>query len=252
MPKTGKNSNYQTPKREAERLARENEIKRARRNSIIKAVVISATSLLLVASIIVGVVGYNAGWFKDKDIKTTHIATIIFGPYGEYENATVEIALFGEEAPETVANFIKIANAGDYDNSYFYRIIDGFVAQGVRSNDSEIASKEFATIKGEFEANGFDNRIKHERGVISMARSEYDYDSASYEFFIVLETSEDNTESLDGKYAAFGKVTRLMSFIDMFSEGKNSNSVSSYDVPVVLRVFVETVEEYEIRTQYIE
>ena len=251
MPKTGKNSNYQTPKREAERLARENEIKRARRNSIIKAVVISATSLLLVASIIVGIVGYNAGWFKDKDIKTTHIATIIFGPYGEYENATVEIALFGEEAPETVANFIKIANAGDYDNSYFYRIIDGFVAQGVRSNDSEIASKEFATIKGEFEANGFDNRIKHERGVISMARTGV-YDSASYEFFIVLETSENNTKSLDGKYAAFGRVIRNMSYIEEFSVGKNSNSVSSYDVPVVLRVFVETVEEYEIRTQYIE
>ena len=248
MPKRGKNSNYQTPKREAARIAKENEIKRAKRNKIIKAVAVSATALILVVSIIVGIVGCNAGWFRPKDIKATHMATIIFGPYGDTENATVEIELYGEEAPDTVRNFIKIANDGDYDNSYFYRIIDGFVAQGVRPMDYEIEDKSYDSIRGEFKENGYDNRIKHEKGVISMARTS-EYNSASYDFFIVLETSKNNTESLDGKYAAFGKVVRGMDFITKFSAGKNSDSVSSDDVPRVLRVFVETMDKYDERTQ---
>ena len=250
MGKARKNSNYQTPKREAERLAREREIMRKKRNKIIKTIVISSVSLLLVASMIVGIVGCSLGWFSPKPQEPTHIATLIFDEYDGIEgHATVEIELYGNAAPDTVANFIALAKEGYYDDTYFHRIIDGFVAQG-GDGDGVIdgVSNDKPSIYGEFLENGFDNPIKHERGVISMARLPSDENSASTQFFIVLETSESNTETLDGKYAAFGRVIKGMNFFDIVCKGKNSNLLPESQRPRILKIEIETIAEYNKRT----
>ena len=122
----------------------------------------------------------------------------------------IVIELDPEAAPITVANFQKLVKEKFYKNSTFHRIVDGFVIQGGAS----AKGKEAATIKGEFAENGVANPLAHERGVISMARLGNDPNSASSQFFIVLETSSNNTLSLDGKYAAFGRVIEGMDVVD--------------------------------------
>ena len=228
MGKTRKNSNYQTEKRIAARLEQENEAKRASRARLIRLITIPIVSVVLIVSIILGAVGCSQGWFG---FKTTHIATITIRNYG-----TVELELYGEEAPITVANFVKLANEGYYDGTTFHRIIDGFMAQGGAGDGSA------STIKGEFSENGVWNRIKHERGTISMARSDIP-DSATSQFFIVHRTSSNNSKSLDGKYAAFGKVTKGMEVIDSICAGVNSDNLPEESRPFILFVDVKTVEE---------
>ena len=114
MGKTKKNSNYQTPKKEAERLLLEQEEKRAKRKKIILAIGIPFVSITLIVTIILSIV---LGWFKPKENEVTYIATIIFGEYegvededGKPINAVVEIELYGNAAPITVANFVKLCN----------------------------------------------------------------------------------------------------------------------------------------------
>lgn len=130
----------------------------------------------------------------------------------------VNIELDGNTAPITVQNFLKLVKDKFYDGLTFHRIIDGFMMQGGDPNkDGSGGSK--TTIKGEFASNGVTNDIKHERGVISMARRgfdgvNYNYDSASSQFFIVHQTSS----HLDGEYAAFGRVTSGMDIIDKVIE----------------------------------
>ena len=111
-------------------------------------------------------------------------------------------------APITVDNFISLVNDGFYDGLTFHRIIPNFVIQGgdPKGNGTGGSGK---NIKGEFLLNGVDNKIEHRRGVISMARSN-DYDSASSQFFICCEDSND----LDEKYAAFGHIIKGEEVID--------------------------------------
>lgn len=121
---------------------------------------------------------------------------------------TLKVELDADAAPITVANFIKLAKDGFYDGLTFHRIISGFMIQGGDPNgDGTGGSKK--TIKGEFSSNGVKNDIKHERGVISMARAQ-DKDSASSQFFIM----HDDAPHLDGEYAAFGRVTEGMEIVD--------------------------------------
>ena len=96
---------------------------------------------------------------------------------------TISLDLYPSVAPLTVKNFIDLVNSGFYDGLTFHRIIDGFVIQG-GGYDEKGDRRAADTIKGEFAANGVENNIKHERGVISMARATA-YDSASSEFFIM-------------------------------------------------------------------
>lgn len=254
MPKTGKNSNYQTPKREAERVLRENEKKRAKRKKIITTVAISAISLLLVVAIIVGIIGWNSGWFDEEEVKVTHYAVLIFDEYPGIEgNAEVHIELYGDEAPDTVANFIKLAKDGKYNETYFHSIVDGYIA---RAGDIDgvvdgVSSGSFDTVKGEFSENGFNNRVKHEMGTVSMYRPG-GYDSASSQFFVVLEGSEENSEKLDGKYAAFGKVVKGMNFFTMVAEGKDSSLLPIEERPKIMSIEIRTPEEHQQKTQYIE
>lgn len=127
----------------------------------------------------------------------------------EMENGKkIEIELYPEVAPITVANFEKLVKEGFYDGLIFHRVIPGFMIQGGdptgtgRGGSSE-------RIKGEFASNGVKNTLKHTRGVISMARSN-DPNSASSQFFIM----HMDAPHLDGDYAAFGKVVSGMDVVD--------------------------------------
>ncbi len=122
------------------------------------------------------------------------------------------IQLYPDKAPVTVENFKKLVGEGFYDGLTFHRVIKSFMIQGGDPKGNGRGGSD-ETIFGEFSENGFENDIKHERGTISMARSN-DPNSASSQFFIVHETSDSNTRSLDGKYAAFGKVIYGMDTVD--------------------------------------
>ena len=142
-----------------------------------------------------------------KDLLPKPKVEIIIKDYG-----TIQVELDRENAPITVENFLNLIEDKFYDNLTFHRIIKGFMIQGgdPKGNGTGGSKK---TIKGEFSANGIDNKLSHVRGVISMARSE-EYDSASSQFFIM---HEDNI-GLDGNYAAFGKVISGMEVVDKIAE----------------------------------
>ncbi|MBR7117665.1 MAG: peptidylprolyl isomerase [Clostridia bacterium] len=127
----------------------------------------------------------------------------------EMENgAKIEIELYPEVAPITVANFEKLVKAGFYDGLTFHRVIPGFMIQGGDPLGNGMGGAE-ENIKGEFRANGVKNDLKHERGVISMARS-FNPNSASSQFFIM----HADAPHLDGQYAAFGRVVSGIEAVD--------------------------------------
>ena len=113
----------------------------------------------------------------------------------------IHLELYPDVAPNTVANFVQLAQDGFYDGLIFHRVISGFMIQGGDPTGTGMGGPGF-TIKGEFSANGFANNLSHTRGVISMARAQ-DYNSAGSQFFIM----HADAPSLDGQYAAFGRVT---------------------------------------------
>ena len=120
----------------------------------------------------------------------------------------IELELYPEAAPITVKNFESLVKAGFYDGLTFHRVIKGFMIQGGDPLGNGMGGSD-ENIIGEFKANGHDNPIKHERGVISMARA-YNPNSASSQFFIMHE----NAPHLDGQYAAFGKVVYGIEVVD--------------------------------------
>ncbi len=126
--------------------------------------------------------------------------------------------LFPETAPESVGNFIELANSGFYDGLIFHRVIPGFMIQGGDPLGNGTGGPGYR-IKGEFAGNGVSNPTKHLRGVISMARSMHP-NSAGSQFFIMVE----DAPHLDGQYAAFGKVTEGMEVADeIVSAPRNYN-----------------------------
>ena len=144
---------------------------------------------------------------KDSDVKKpSHTVVISVENYGD-----ITLDLYESYAPETVANFVKLANEGFYEGTIFHCIVQGFMIQGggyTLENTQE--TKPCDTIKGEFSSNGFtQNTITHKRGIISMARTSVP-DSASSQFFIC----DADSEFLDGNYAAFGVVTDGMDVVD--------------------------------------
>lgn len=119
----------------------------------------------------------------------------------EMENgAKMTAELYPEIAPNTVNNFISLVKAGFYDGLIFHRCIPGFMIQGGDPNGTGTGGPGYE-IPGEFTANGFQNDLKHDKGVLSMARTN-DPDSAGSQFFIMVEKAP----HLDGQYAAFGKI----------------------------------------------
>ena len=180
-------------------------------------------ALILVIVLIAGV-GY--GYYRKATMEVTNpVATM------EVENfGTVKIELYPDLAPETVANFITLANRGFYDGLTFHRVVKDFMIQGgdpegtgqgsAKISDLKDGGEDTAySIKGEFVANGVNNTLKFEEGVIGMARNDYtsysstlteeSYNSGSSQFFIM---TADNT-SLNGYYTAFGKVIEGMNVI---------------------------------------
>jgi peptidyl-prolyl cis-trans isomerase B (cyclophilin B) len=111
-------------------------------------------------------------------------------------------------APNTVANFVSLVEKGFYDGVIFHRVIPDFMIQGGDPEGNGTGGADY-TIKGEFSENGFENNLKHDRGVISMARSN-DPNSASSQFFIMV----NEASHLDGQYAAFGKVIEGIEVVD--------------------------------------
>lgn len=164
-------------------------------------------SLLVVAIMMVFVLAGCGGVSSGAADSGKHHVEIQVKDYG-----TIKVELDADTAPISVSNFINLAKDGFYDGLTFHRIISGFMIQGGDPSGNGTGGSD-ETIKGEFTANGVENGISHVRGVISMARSQ-DYDSASSQFFIMHE----DAPSLDGQYAAFGKVTEGMEIVDKICE----------------------------------
>ena len=142
----------------------------------------------------------------------------------EMENGGVITAeLYPEIAPNTVANFVNLIENKFYDGLIFHRVIAGFMIQGGDPTGTGMGGPGWR-IKGEFRQNGFTNNIKHERGVLSMARSMMP-NSAGSQFFIM----HADAPHLDGDYAAFGKVTEGMETVDEIA----NTYTSSQDRPIV-------------------
>ena len=256
--------------------------------------------LLIIAIILViagiGFVGY--GFYKKATTNIPNpVATIEVEDYG-----TIKVELYPDQAPNTVSNFIRLANRGFYNGLTFHRTIPDFMIQGGDKNGDGTSSPNLSDIKdnvtkdetynieGEFIANGYNNTLKHKKGVISMARKDYSsyssinpslttygYNSAGSQFFIM---TADNTY-LDGYYAAFGEVKEGMEVVEKISnvevyyrsselkdgesapKDSDGNEISSdkpKKAPVIKSITVETygvdygipktVEEFDMNTWY--
>lgn len=184
---------------------------------------------LILVIILIGIIGY--GYYRNATMEVKNpIATM------EVENfGTIKIELYPEIAPETVSNFVTLANRGFYDGLTFHRIVKDFMIQGGDKQGTGSGSASLAdlqdggseseyAIKGEFIANGIENQLKFEEGVIGMARNDYtsyspslkeeSYNSGSSQFFIM---TKSNT-SLNGYYTSFGKVIEGMDIVHKIEE----------------------------------
>lgn len=153
----------------------------------------------------------------------------------EMENGGVMKAeLYPEVAPNTVNNFISLVKKGFYDGVVFHRVISGFMIQGGDPKGVGVGGPGY-TIKGEFSANGFKNDLKHDRGVLSMARTMAP-NSAGSQFFVMHEDSP----HLDGQYAAFGKLTEGFDVLDAIAAVRTDYNDKPRTPQVMKKVTVET------------
>lgn len=152
------------------------------------------------------------------------------------DSKIIKVELYPDVAPNTVNNFISLANNGFYDGLTFHRVIYGFMIQGGCPEGTGMGGPGYS-IKGEFAANGFDNQLKHTAGVISMARSMMS-DSAGSQFFIM----HKDAPHLDGQYAAFGKVVEGMDVVNQIAETDTDFSDKPYDDQIIKSIKVETFD----------
>lgn len=217
---------------------------------------------LIAIIVLIGVVGF--GYYKKATLKVENpIVTM------EVENfGTIKMELYPDQAPETVSNFIALANRGFYDGTKFHRVVKDFMIQaGSKNGDGTTGAKisdlkdggadEDYTIKGEFLSNGVTNTIKFEEGILAMARADYtqyssslteeSYNSGCSQFFIM---TKENT-NLNGYYTAFGKVIEGLDVVHQIegievtvAEGQekteNAEVSTPVNAPVVTSVRVET------------
>lgn len=146
----------------------------------------------------------------------------------------MKLELYPDIAPNTVNNFISLVKKGYYDGLIFHRIIEGFMIQGGCPQGTGMGGPGYS-IKGEFSQNGFKNDLKHEPGVISMARSMMP-DSAGSQFFIMHQTSP----HLDGAYAAFGKITEGMDVVNKLASVPTGYGDRPLEEQVMKSVTVDT------------
>ena len=151
------------------------------------------------------------------------------------ENGDVMKAkLYSQIAPNTVKNFISLVKKGFYNGLIFHRVIKGFMIQGGCPDGIGTGGPGYS-IKGEFTKNGFDNKLKHTKGVLSMARSIMP-DSAGSQFFIMHETSS----HLDGQYAAFGEITEGIDIVDKIADCKTDFNDKPLEDQIIKSITVET------------
>ena len=149
------------------------------------------------------------------------------------DGSSLKLELYPDKAPITVDNFVSLVKQGFYDGLIFHRVISGFMIQGGDPEGTGMGGPGYQ-IKGEFSANGVDNDLKHERGVISMARSMRP-DSAGSQFFIMHKTSP----HLDGQYAAFGKVIEGIELVDKIASVRTDYSDRPLEDQVIKSMTVE-------------
>ena len=150
------------------------------------------------------------------------------------DGLTMRGELYEEIAPISAENFAKLAREGFYDGLKFHRVIPGFMIQGGCPNGTGTGGPGY-TIKGEFAANGVPNDLKHERGVLSMARA-MDPDSAGSQFFIMV----DDAPYLDGQYAAFGRVTEGMETADrIVNQARNMYNDCPFEDQIIKTILIE-------------
>ncbi len=148
------------------------------------------------------------------------------------DGKTIKIELDEQNAPITCANFLKLVNEHFYDGLTFHRIIAGFMIQGGDPTGTGMGGSD-QNIKGEFLANGVNNRISHKRGVISMARAQ-SFNSASSQFFIC----HADSEFLDGNYAAFGHVVEGIETVDAIANVRTGYQDRPVEPVVMKRVYI--------------
>lgn len=156
------------------------------------------------------------------------------------DGGIIKVELYPDKAPNTVNNFISLVNHNFYDGLIFHRVISGFMIQGGDPEGTGMGGPGYS-IKGEFSQNRFNNDLKHERGVISMARSMMP-DSAGSQFFIM----HQDAPHLDGAYAAFGRVIEGMDVVDRIAGTATDYSDRPREDQVMETVTVETFgQEYD-------
>ena len=170
----------------------------------------------------------------ELDANLTYYADINIKDHG-----TITVKLDQASAPISSANFVALAKDGFYDGLTFHRIMEGFMMQGGDPKGNGTGGSE-NNIVGEFTSNGYDNKLSHTRGAISMARAT-DPNSASSQFFIV---HEDSSASLDGNYAVFGYVTEGIEIVDTICESAkptdNNGTIKAEDQPIITSVAIRT------------
>lgn len=171
----------------------------------------------------------NSDKTATKENKDLPVATITVDGYG-----VIEAELYPEVAPNTVNNFIDLANKGFYNNLKFHRIIKGFMIQGGDPKGNGTGGPGYS-IEGEFTSNGFANSLKHTKGVLSMARAQ-DPNSAGSQFFIM----SGDAPNLDGEYAAFGKVISGLDLIDKIQNVETNSSDAPKKDVVITSITVDT------------
>lgn len=174
-----------------------------------------------------------AGGNKEENVENKKVYATI-----EVENfGVIKLELYPEIAPQSVYNFCYLARQGFYDGTIFHRIIEGFMIQGGDPTGTGSGGPGYC-IKGEFALNGFENDLKHERGVISMARLTKPYDSAGCQFFIV----QKDSPHLNGGYAAFGRVLSGMEVVDAIAAVETNGSNRPYEDVVIKSITIEGPE----------
>lgn len=148
--------------------------------------------------------------------------------------AKIKVELYPEIAPNTVKNFISLVQKGFYDGTIFHRVIPGFMIQGGDPNGTGMGGPGYC-IPGEFSNNGFENTLKHTKGVLSMARA-MNPDSAGSQFFLMVA----DAPHLDGDYAAFGKITEGIEEADRIVNVPRNRSDKPLSDEVMKKVTVDT------------
>lgn len=171
----------------------------------------------------------NGDTSSSEESKNLPIATITVDGYG-----VIEAELYPEIAPNTVNNFIYLANKGFYNNLKFHRIIKNFMIQGGDPKGDGTGGPGYS-IEGEFTSNGFANSLKHTKGVLSMARTQ-DPNSAGSQFFIMT----GDAPNLDGQYAAFGKVISGLDVLDKIQNVETNSADAPKKDVIITSITVDT------------